>query len=379
MHCWHPNMSVGWWLLVLLLGCVSATRHVDLVVRTHSFDFALMLPLFRSFELFFPMELLGQFFVVLDEGSLDDAAMGFLMPNYVTVVYEPVADIKTPLHRVHGVGPAGGYFNQQVSKCFVDQYGTSEFIGILDADVVFRTGNVESLLFRGDNPIMFCSQHKDFAMEAVRRLSPAFQHLYPFSCVESFPFVLRRDSFPRMRSFVAQQTGIANEHAALVSLFEDSKHIFAFGEFPLMGAYTYVFERDRYHFVIGGDGPLSTCPELLPCMHVHYAGLHWRQHENQKLHPEYFDTARLAMARGACQMACNQTEACAALVAQDPYDEELLSLESKQGEQLFGRLDNLRMPQCLKHTVRRLKRHRKALKQQACTLASQSVFETVFQ
>jgi hypothetical protein len=40
-----------------------------LVVRTHSFDFALMLPLFRSFELFFPLELLGQFFVVLDEGD----------------------------------------------------------------------------------------------------------------------------------------------------------------------------------------------------------------------------------------------------------------------------------------------------------------------
>jgi len=110
-------------------------------------------------------------------------------------------------------------------------------------------------------------------------------------------------------------------------------------------------------------------------MHVHYAGLHWRQHENQKLHPEYFDTARLAMARGACQMACNRTEACDALVAQDPYDEELLSLESKQGEQLFGRLDNLRKPHCLKHTVRRIKRHRKALKKKACSLDSHGVFE----
>ena len=365
-------------LLLLLLGCVAATRRMDLMMRAHSPDFALMLPLFRSFELFFPMELLGQFFVVLDEGSLDDAGMALLMPNYVTVVYEPLAHIKTPLQRVHGVTTARGYFGQQVSKCFFDRYGTSEFIGIMDTDAVFRTGNMESLLFRDDNPVMFCTQHRDMGMEGVRRLYAGFDVLNPFSCAETFPFMFRRDSFPKLRAFVAEQMGMANQHEALVSLFEDSAHIMALGEFALMGSYAYLFERERYHFVIGGNGPLSTCPEIRPCMHVHYGSPHWRQHENQKVHPEYFDTARLAMARGVCHMSCNQSETCAAIVAKDPFDEELLSLESTH-EMMFGRLENLRMPHCLKHTVRRLKRHRKALRQQACSLASQSVFEKVFQ
>ena len=349
----------------MLLRTVNS-KQMDLVVRTHSPDFALLLPLFRSFELFFPMELLGQFFVVLDEGRLDDAAMGMLMPSYVTVVYEPVVDIHTPLHRIHGIGPARGYFGQQVSKCFFDRYGTSEYIGILDADAVFRTGNMESLLFRGDNPIMFCTQHRDLGMDAVRHLYAGFNVLNPFSCAETFPFVLRRDSFPKIRAFVVQQTGKENQYDALISLFEDSRHIVTVGEFPLMGSYAYIFERERYHFVIGGDGPLSTCPEIRPCMHVHYGSPHWRQHENQKLHPEYFDTARLAMARGVCHMTCNQSEACAAIVAQDPYDEELLSLESTH-EMMFGRLDNLKLPHCLDHTVRRLKRHRRALQKQACS------------
>jgi hypothetical protein len=363
-------------VLLLLIPEVSAAdydgrRQVDLVVRTHHPDLALLLPLFRSFELFFPIELLGQFFVVLDEGSLDDAAMGLLMPSYVTVVYEPVAEIKTSLHRVHGVGPAAGYFNSAVSNFFVDKYGTSEFLGILDSDVVFRTGNVESLLFRGENPILFCSQHRDFAMDSVRRLSPAaFGHLHPFSCMESLPFVIRRDLLPSLRAFIGKQMGMdADPHAALVKLIEESNHIFSFGNFALMGSFAYVFERERYHFVIGGNGPLSTCPEIRPSIHVHYAGQNWRQHENQKLHPEYFDTVRKYMARGVCHMACsNQSEACAALVAQDPLDEELLSAEGLN-EMMFGRLENLHKPHCLKHTVKRLKRHRKSLQKQACGLS----------
>jgi hypothetical protein len=176
-------------LLLLLFGTCTGSL-VDLVVRTYSPDFGLLLALFRSFELFFPMPLLGQFFVILDEGD----RMGLLMPSYVKVVYEPVSVIRTPFGRLHGVGSShNGQFNSQLSNFFVDKYGSSEFIGILDADVVFRTGEVESLLFRDGKPIVFCTHHRDIGMNAVRRLGPEFEYLNPFSCMESFPFVIRRD------------------------------------------------------------------------------------------------------------------------------------------------------------------------------------------
>ena len=126
-----------------------------------------------------------------------------------------------------------------------------------------------------------------------------------------------------------------------------------------------MFERERYHFVIGGNGELSTCPEIRSGMHVFYAGPRWREHDRQKVHPEYFETARKAMARGACYLLCNQTETCARLIAEDPHDEELLSLES-QHEMMFGTLDSLKKPECLKYIVRKIKRHRRALRRQAC-------------
>ena len=365
-------MAVVKLLLLLLLLGTSTGSLLDLVVRSYSPDFGLLLALFRSFELFFPMPLLGQFFVILDEG--DDAAVGLLMPSYVKVVYEPVSVIRTPFGRVHGVGSShNGQFNSQLSNFFVDKYGSSEFIGILDADVVFRTGEVESLLFRDGKPIMFCTQHRDLGMNAVRRLGPEFEYLNPFSCMESFPFVIRRDLLPKLRTFVAQRMAVDEPRAALVALIEQSAHVMDFGNFALMGAYAHVFEHERYHFVIGGAGPLSTCPELRPCIHVHFSGPHWRQHENQKIHPEYFDTARVAMARGACHLACNRTEACTALIAQDPFDEELLSLEGAH-ELMFGGLYSLKLPDCFNHTVRRIKKHRKALRRHAC--ASRQVMES---
>lgn len=352
-------------MLLLLSASLVLGVQLDLVVRTHAPDFALLLPLFRSFELFFPMPLLGQFFVVLDEGSVDDSGMEMLMPSYVTVVYEPIANITTQFTKLHGSGSAVGYFNSQVSNFFADQYGSSEFIGILDTDVVFRTGNIAQLLFRNGNPIIFCTQHRDIGMGAVRRLGPEFHHLNPFSCMENFPFIIRRDLLPNLRAFIAQRMHLTDPHAALVALIEESKHILHFGNFALMGSFAYVFERERYHFVIGGNGPLSTCPEIRSCVHVHYAGRNWRQHENQKIHPEYYETARAVMARGACRMTCNRTEACKQILAQDPYDEELLSIESTN-EMMFGTIHNLKLPHCYDYTVRQIKRHRKQLKRAAC-------------
>ena len=354
-------------VIIMLGGTIChPNRKLDLVLYTQHVDFGLLLPLLRSFEMFFPMHLLGEFFVILDRGNMADESLGLMLPEYITVVYENETETYTSFMTIHGhVENANGHFSSQISNFFIDEYGSSEFIGILDSDVIFRTGNMESVMFKGSNPIIFCSQHRDFTMDAVRSLGVEFQHLNPFSCMENFPFVVRRDSLPKVRAFISERTGVRDARSALVKLIQGSAKYHTFGNFAMLGSYLYVFERERYHFVIGGNGDLSTCPEIRSTMHVFYAGPRWREHDRQKVHPEYFETARKAMARGACYLLCNQTETCARLIAEDPHDEELLSLES-QHEMMFGTLDSLKKPECLKYIVRKIKRHRRALRRQAC-------------
>lgn len=356
-------------IFVCTLFCIGSSQTIDLFVTTYHGDLGLLLPLFRSFEIFFPKALLGAFYVIIEKGVIEDEAIGLLMPPYVTVIHEELIDIPSDLRTPHRNAPASHLFKSEASNFFVDKYGTSEFIGILDSDVIFRTGNIERLLFKNGKPIIFCTQHRDMAMEGVRQLGPEFDVLDPFSCMENFPFVLRRDTLPKLRAFLMQRLNADDEATAFSTLFGTSTHSLYVGNFALMGSYAYVFERSRYHFVIGGGGPLSTCPEIRACMHVFYGSPNWRSHQDAKVHPEYFDTARRAMSRGVCRMQCNSTRACEQILAEDPYDEELLSLESTH-EMMFGRLDSLYKPECLKYIIQKLKRHRKELKNRACAPSS---------
>ena len=300
----------------------------------------------RSFEMFFPMEIVGEVFVVFDDLNEKDRAVGATMPPYVKVIYEaPIKIYSKATHAIRGTD-ASGWIMSQVSNLQVDQYGVSDLIAILDADIVFHTHCIEKLMFRDNKPVMFCSQHRDLAFDGARQLDPRMKSLKPWSCMENFPFVVWRSLFPSLRSWLEERTGKAFPDN-LVSITNTTARS-AFGNFAWIGGYAHTYRHDDYFWAIGGNGKLSTCPEIRAAIHVYYSIPKYRTYSKMGL--EYFHTAAQAMQHGVCRQesACgNLTDACRNVLSKRSINFYYLSLEG-DNEMMFGKYEKLR-PQCKAH------------------------------
>ena len=68
-------------LAFILCMFSSLAVQIDIVMRTFERDFPLILMFLRSFELFFPMELLGNLYVVLDQNRQNEIVWRLLISN----------------------------------------------------------------------------------------------------------------------------------------------------------------------------------------------------------------------------------------------------------------------------------------------------------
>jgi hypothetical protein len=309
----------------------TAEPKIDIMMRTWERDTPLILMFLRSFEIFFPMNRLGNLFLVLDQTKTNKIT-GSIMPEYVKVVYEVPLNINVNFPNPHDDDGRndGGRLMSQISNFFSDDYGESEVIGIVDSDVIFRAPAMDTLMFKDGKPKLFCSHHRDnLGMDAVRHIASEFASLYPFSCMESFPFLMWRSSFPRMRKWLSQKLKTDDVKQGLIKLVHSNQHVNFFGNFAMMGAYLFHYERDKYHIVVGGNGLHSTCPELRGALHVHYSIPNFRQYAH-KLSWEYFRVASKTIYH-SLKLCSNKTS----LSRKIKHVHTFLSLEANQ-EYMFG-------------------------------------------
>jgi len=331
----------SWLLMTWLEDRTSASAlKIDIMMRTWERDTPHILMFLRSFEIFFPMHLLGGMYVILDK-TKRDRMTGSVMPSYVHVIYEDPAEVSLRTINPHDNNrPNEGRVASQISNLFTDAYGSGDIIGIVDADSIFRAPAMEYMMIRDGKPKLFCSQHRDrLGMESARLIDPALSSLEPFTCMVNFPFLMWRSSFPRMRHWMQSNLNTANLKAKLIELNEQNQHFDFFGNFAIMGSYLYAYERERYHVVVGGNGPLSTCPELRPSMHVHYSMPNFRDYRD-KLHWEYFRISARAIYR-SLRLCSNKTSA----QKKSETIHTFLSLESGD-EKMFGKPGQLVKPGC---------------------------------
>lgn len=334
--------------LILLCTCpVSAESQpkIDIVLRAFERETPLLLMFLRSFEIFFPMEHLGELFVVLDK-TKRDRAVGSVMPAYAQVVYEDHVGINTNYVNPHENRDDSGRSTSQISNFFSDQYGQAEIIGTVDSDVVFRAPAMYGMLVADGLPRLFCSHHRGqhrLGGDAARRIDPAFKKIpEDFSCMENFPFLMWRASYPRMRSWLGDKLQTRDVKKSLADLVNSANYYNFFGNFALMGYYLFTYEREQYSLVVGGNGKYSTCPELRPSLHVHYSMQNWRQFPD-KLSWDYFRTASRAIHNGV-KLCSNSTSADRKLQTVHSF----LSLEGNN-ELMFGLPGSLAKPGCEEH------------------------------
>jgi hypothetical protein len=335
---------------------------IDYLVRSTSKDLPFLLIMLSSAEKFLDRRRMANFFVVYDQESEDDHQAAALLPPWVTVVFEQAPPI--PFPNVLGAGMheadnIAGWTRSQWSNFHSDKYGRAPFLAILDTDIVFKGFCSEQLSFFDSegNPRIFCTQHRDLGMKLTRTIDPAFKELHPWSCMESFPFMFRRSDLPAFRAWLAERMQVDDFDTAFSKLLQHKDYgPLAIGQFAMLGSWAYIYAKSQYAWAIGGQGELSTCPELRMGHHVPYARLNYRK--KPKLDTTYFNEAARVVFEGDCwaQAACASgglSPECAAVVDKGRHNvthSELLSLEGTN-EMMFGGATGrpLKLPKCSQH------------------------------
>lgn len=347
-------------ILLIILGKVLCVNpKIDIMVRSFEREAPLLLMFLRSFEIFFPMEHLGELFIILDE-TKRDYALGSLLPAFVHVVYEDPVGVQTTHINPHENRNDGGRTASQISNFFSDKYGNADIIGIVDSDVVFRSPAMYDMLVSNGKPRLFCSHHRGahrLGADAAKKIDSSFQNMpFDFDCMENFPFLMWRSSFVRMQKWLGKQMKTSNVKKSLVDLVNAHSYYNFFGNFELMGYYLFTYEKDKYSVVVGGNGLYSTCPEFRPSLHVHYSLPNWRDFPD-KLSWDYFRAANRAIHNGIllCSNTTTQKRKLKIIYT-------FLSLEGKN-EYMFGVPGNLAKAGCDQHLETIVAAYMKALQE----------------
>lgn len=180
---------------------------VDLLVRTHWRAMANMNTLFDSIELFWPKNL-GRCVVVMDVNSQRDFYINAQLPSWCEVLYEEVNEDNKRI----------GYWLQQYSNFWSDNYTTADYVAIFDSDSALNSPVTPDMLFDDSNRVLMFA---DPAFEKGRFDQPNSKLLgnpsdeqhpnhtltkdakfrYPINLMNNLPLVFHRSLFPSFRDF----------------------------------------------------------------------------------------------------------------------------------------------------------------------------------
>ena len=181
---------------------------MDLLVRTHWRAMANMNTLFDSIELFWPKNL-GRCVVVMDISSQRDFYINVQLPSWCEVMYEEVNEDNKRI----------GYWLQQYSNFWSDNYTTADYVAIFDSDSALNSPVTPDMLFDENNKVLLFA---DPAFEKGRFDQPNSKLLgnplldehhpnhtlskdpkwrYPVNLMNNLPLVFPRSIFQSFRDF----------------------------------------------------------------------------------------------------------------------------------------------------------------------------------
>ena len=185
----------------------------DVVIRSfHGYALFLNI-LLRSLEIFWPRDM-GKIIVILDDSG-DDHSYAVTLPDYVTVIFEPLPHFTDLWIHRNSTKKTGlllsklGYGRGEWSNFISDRYSSADFIAVFDSDQIISGGGQLQLLFDWDvkiqqyKPIFVCVDNVD--------LHGSFAYNYKIfgmsgavgiGCMRSLPVVMYRDTFPKIRKYL---------------------------------------------------------------------------------------------------------------------------------------------------------------------------------
>ena len=180
---------------------------VDLLVRTHWRAMANMHTLFDSIELFWPKNL-GRCIVVMDAGSQRDFYINVQLPAWCEVAFEEVNEDNKRI----------GYWLQQYSNFWSDNYTTADYVAIFDSDSALNSPVTPDMLFddeqrvllfadpnfekgRWDKPNSKLLGNPHDEKHPNHTLTRDSKWRYPVNLMNNLPLLFPRSLFPSFREF----------------------------------------------------------------------------------------------------------------------------------------------------------------------------------
>eukprot|EP00276_Gloeochaete_wittrockiana_P004862 CAMPEP_0184645152 /NCGR_PEP_ID=MMETSP0308-20130426/1687_1 /TAXON_ID=38269 /ORGANISM="Gloeochaete witrockiana, Strain SAG 46.84" /LENGTH=326 /DNA_ID=CAMNT_0027073995 /DNA_START=368 /DNA_END=1345 /DNA_ORIENTATION=+ len=263
---------------------------VDLIIRSFRRDASLLLMLFRSIDLYWPKNI-GNIIVVLDEG--EEYFARSLFPHYVKVYYS----MFPPAFRDKTGG--AGYIGQQIFYLWCDNFTTSDYVAIIDADAAFVTKVTPDLLFRSGNPIVIGAKK-----ESQYRLSTSWflgDSYYVANFMLQLPMIFPAELFPAIRKHILQVHPEVPTVDQVAELYlkqcggqPDCFHL----QFSLLANYYYTSLRDRGYFLFEGEEDSE--PALRVMAHIGHLREVVAATKMEKSHFATFDVGMKLISDGLC-------------------------------------------------------------------------------
>eukprot|EP00668_Euglena_longa_P015667 GGOE01019791.1.p1 GENE.GGOE01019791.1~~GGOE01019791.1.p1 ORF type:complete len:407 (-),score=46.66 GGOE01019791.1:294-1493(-) len=234
--------------LICITGDSQLMPSLTLMVRTyHKAANELWRLFLPSYQLFWPQVWKkSDLVIVLDAEDSNDHRFGAvlsLLPPFPQVVYEKMPPEGTLCDKFRRIG----YARQMYSNFYADNLTNADFIGIFDTDAVFTAPVTAEDLFSLDDgqmkPKMMgingcCTEWQAATPYAIGSAAVA-----DFMVDFTFPFVVRRQDFPKIREHVRATLNKSTFDEAYSDICNTKK---LYSQFDIMGNYLWHHQRSNY-------------------------------------------------------------------------------------------------------------------------------------
>ena len=138
-----------------------------------------------------------------------------------------------------------GYLAQQITKVYADVITDyqADYILHIDSDVVFTRPCCPSDFFQGGKLTWYYTPYSAIETPWQPITEKFMGESIPLEFMRRFPMMVPRWLYPRIREFCHKK------HGVIISEYIRMQPPRAFSEFNVLGAYTYKFHMDKFHWV----------------------------------------------------------------------------------------------------------------------------------
>ena len=249
------------------------------------------------------------------------------------------------IERKHKLGYVWSERNKQLPKFWSENFTTSEYVGILDADTLFVTPIMPDDLFVDGKPVVrgtYAKSRPGFMKQWSDTTEILTGRSYLLNFMDYFPVIVKSDHFQLVREHVikTRQNGTTFDET-----FDNFAHQYkmVFTEFTVIAHYLWYFKHDEYYWIAqktrnngryyyiedNGDELLSRyLQRLVPSISTHYKTV-------KNLH----STEKQVMLQGICYADISMRHLCNLTLDSDYYDKVNVNQWIFEGDENWSVID----------------------------------------